>query len=283
MNPASRHLHTLDLNVDELFSSGNLILVHEKGEKQEPPIDGSFMLQLLINEFCAKTGQMGQPAHSHVPATVPDKKILLVLTHQTEKHWSQCCSKLGQNLESLKKSGSLTVIDTLKLEYDALNPNHDSTKTEEPFSGLIDHCKSAIDSLCIPSSQTVETKPHLLVIIENLTSLFLSQDDSSANTLNAMEFLRILRTYRQQELDACVATLVKSNIHDQSWVNSSSCQAHGNYMANLVTECFDATIFEVCPLSTGYSDEIHGLLNIKPRNKSYHFKIEDRTVTFVAT
>src|SRR5271168_4369589 len=94
MNLSTRPLHTLDLEAPKLFGAGNLLMVHEKGEKQEPPIDGSFILQLLISEFVSKSTQPGSAPGS--------RKILLVLTHQTEKHWNQCCAKFGQNLETLK-------------------------------------------------------------------------------------------------------------------------------------------------------------------------------------
>ena len=90
MNPSSGPLHTLDLDPAQLFRGGNLIIIHEKGEKHEPPIDGSFILQLLISEY-------NQPK-----STRAANKILLILTHQAEKHWSQCCGKFGQNLDTLK-------------------------------------------------------------------------------------------------------------------------------------------------------------------------------------
>ena len=184
----------------------------------------------------------------------------------------------------------MAVIDTLKLQYDEMMAACNNEASEDDLGRkngnlpeLFNRCISHIDTLYATGQHQTGARQSLLIVIENLTSLFLDQCETCEHTTNAVEFLRQLRTYRQHELDTSVATLVTSNVHDSSWNSSNSCQKSANYMTNLVTECFDGTVFEISPLSTGYSEEIHGKVSLKPFNKSYHFKVEDRTVKFVST
>lgn len=170
------------------------------------------------------------------------------------------------------------------------------------YEELQSYCKTCIDSLYtnIPHGQShsdhsdKNSSPKLLIIIENLTTLFYnniqgkkSSQQSSSATKMTLEFLRYLRTYRCTELDISVATLLKSTHHEYPNYNNNNAHSNNaNYIANIITECYENITFQVCPLITGYSDEINGKLVVKDKQNvkksSYQYKIEDRNVKFLS-
>ncbi|ODM95573.1 Elongator complex protein 6, partial [Orchesella cincta] len=260
---------------DALFTGkGSVNVVHQFGET----VEGGFLNHFMLTQFFRKFSREQDNA-----------RALLILNHHTVAHWTSIASKLGTNINVLQESGKLIVIDLLKDIYEKLktNPTRSASANDHvDLQNLFTRCHQTVEDFRKTGSRRI------LVIIDDLGGILAANGGSAEATFqdsekNLLQFLVKLKALSVQchEDNSCAVTIT-------CLVNSPELSTDSlelSRFAKTVSQVLPSVLFEVAPLSTGFSSNVTGFLKVvyKPRKsdctnkvvekafmKNYHFKLD---------
>ncbi|CAL8074407.1 unnamed protein product [Orchesella dallaii] len=268
-----KFFESVGITEDALYcGKGAFNVVHQFGET----VEGGFVNHFILTQFFRKYSREQDNA-----------RALLILNHHNAAHWTSIANKLGTNISTLQGNGKLIVIDVLKEIYEKLKIGQTSSASDPiDLNNLFTRCQQTIQDFRKGGSNKI------VVIIDDLSDILSADDGSSDSSFEEsekklMEFLLKLKALSIQchEDNACAVAIT-------SLVNSPEISTDSNELtrfAKSVSQRLPSLLFEVAPLSTGFSSNVTGFLKVvyKPRKrdgtnkviekafiKNYHFKLD---------
>lgn len=184
---------------------------------------------------------------------------------------------------SLLEKGALVVIDLIKESYQTLLQSdqleNSSSSSPTCLKNLYSRCEKIIQDFKKADTQ------RLLIIVEDLTNFVDSNTSSFSNSeKEVLQFFMKLKAFNETTCNITLVSLIQS---PQAAADSLELTR----FAKAVTNALPTVIFEVSPLSTGFSAQVTGFLRVfcNPRKiscekriesasiRTYHFKLDSNT------
>lgn len=168
----------------------------------------------------------------------------------------------------------MVVIDLIKesyqttLQLDQLENNSSTSSSPMCLKTLYSRCEKIMQDFKKSDTE------RLLIIVEDLTD-FVDSNTSSIfdSEKEVLQFFMKLKAFNENTFNITLVSLIQS---PQAAADSLELTR----FAKAVTNALPTVIFEVSPLSTGYSAQVTGFLRVfcNPRKVSYEKRIESASI-----